>query len=70
MGNLCNKQQDDIKPANLPNHKRKGPTMVSYDFDSAKGQIRSIEALSAQSNTEVAEEGKRVPVTKNLGKRR
>ena len=70
MGNLCNKQQDNIKPANLPNHKRKGPTMVSYDFDSARGQMRSLEALSAQPHTEVAEEGKRVPAVKKLGKRK
>lgn len=68
MGNICKgeKKKDDVGPANLPNHKRKGPTMVSYDFDSSKGQMRCLADLSEPRESSVKEEGKRVIQVKKL----
>ena len=67
MGNICNgSKKDDIKPAGLPNHKRKGPTMVSYDFDTSKGQMRCLADLTEPRECSVQEEGKRVIQVKGL----
>lgn len=69
MGNTCSNTTDDgIKKANLPNHKRKGPTMVSFDFDSTRGQMESLQALSSPRQSMTTEEGKVGPERKQLKK--
>lgn len=71
MGNTCGSTSTDdaVTKANLPNHKRKGPkspTMVSFDFDNAKGQMKSLEALATVMATTTQEEGKRGEDRKQL----
>lgn len=60
MGNCFKKPKGSVAPAAAHQHKPKGPTMVSFDFDSAKGQMRSLDELSGLSEPRVPqEEGKR-----------
>lgn len=73
MGNICKPQdskKDEEDKQTSSHHKKKGPTMVSYDFDSAKGQMRSLHDLAEPPDFIEKEEGKRVIKVKGLKSRK